>query len=256
METHEAMQRRTPPQKSQTPNAEPRTVSIVVPALNEAGYVERTIRSGQRQEGPLEVVVADGGSTDATPARAAAEGARVIAAPKGRARQMNAGAARARGDVLLFLHADTTLPDGALAAVRHALSTGEETDASVRAGTFCLRFDRDGWLLRIYALATRLVRWRRFCYGDRGLFVRHDVFEQIGGYPDWPIFEDLELAGRLHHFTDENGGFRYLPMAVTTAARRFEREGPLRRQLQNLVLWTRYLLGVDPEAVAHRYRYD
>ena len=250
METHEAMQRRTPPQKSRTPNAEPRTVSIVVPALNEAGYVERTIRSGQRQEGPLEVVVADGGSTDATPARAAAEGARVIAAPKGRARQMNAGAARARGDVLLFLHADTTLPEGALAAVRGALA-----EPGVRAGTFRLRFDREGPLLRFYAWATRL-RWRRFCYGDRGLFVRHDVFEQIGGYPDWPIFEDLELAGRLHHFTDENGGFRYLPMAVTTAARRFEREGPLRQQLQNLVLWTRYLLGVDPEAVAHRYRYD
>ncbi|PSQ82797.1 MAG: glycosyl transferase [Bacteroidetes bacterium QS_7_67_15] len=230
----------------------PVLVSVIVPALNEAGYIERTIASVEKQAGPTEVIVVDGGSTDATAARAAARGARVVAAPKGRARQMNAGAARARGDVLLFLHADTTLPDGALAAVRHALSTGKEMDASVRAGTFCLRFDRDGWLLRLYALATRLVRWRRFCYGDRGLFVRRAAFEAVGGFPDWPIFEDLELADRLH----QHGAFCYLPLAVTTAARRFERTGPLRQQLQNLALWAHYLLGTDPEAVASRYRYD
>lgn len=235
--------------KPSSSNFKPRTVSVIVPALNEAGYVGRTLRSVHEQEGPREVIVADGGSTDATPALAAAEGARVIAAPRGRARQMNAGAARARGDVLLFLHADTTLPEGALAAIRRAL-----VEPGVQAGTFRLRFDREGPLLRFYAWATRL-RWRRFCYGDRGLFVRRDVFEKIGGYPDWPIFEDLELADRLHQHAGREG-FRYLPGAVTTAARRFEREGPLRQQLQNFALWARYLLGADPEAVAPRYRYD
>jgi GT2 family glycosyltransferase len=163
---------------------------------------------------------------------------------------MNAGAARARGDVLLFLHADTTLPESALAAVRRTLFDGGDGTA-VQAGTFRLRFDRNGWLLRLYAFATRL-RWRRFCYGDRGLFVRRAAFEAVGGFPDWPIFEDLELADRLH----QHGAFRYLPLAVTTAARRFERTGPLRQQLQNLALWAHYLLGTDPEAVASRYRYD
>ncbi|PSR00409.1 MAG: glycosyl transferase family 2 [Bacteroidetes bacterium QS_9_68_14] len=171
-----------------------------------------------------------------------------MAAPPGRARQMNAGAARARGDALLFLHADTTLPEGALAAVRRALAGGAQ------AGIFRLRFDRETPLLHFYAWATRL-RWRRFCYGDRGLFVRHGAFEAVGGYPDWPIFEDLELADRLHERFGPDR-FRYLPLAVTTAARRFERAGPLRQQFQNLRLWTRYLLGTDPEAVAHRYCYD
>jgi rSAM/selenodomain-associated transferase 2 len=228
-------------------------VSVIVPALNEAGYIERTIASVEKQAGPTEVIVVDGGSTDATAARAAARGARVVAASQGRARQMNAGAARARGDVLLFLHADTTLPESALAAVRRTLFDGGDGTA-VQAGTFRLRFDRNGWLLRLYAFATRL-RWRRFCYGDRGLFVRRAAFEAVGGYPDWPIFEDLELADRLHRRSGP-GGFRYLPLAVTTAARRFERAGPLRQQFQNLTLWTHYLLGTDPEAVAHCYRYD
>ncbi|PSQ77577.1 MAG: glycosyl transferase [Bacteroidetes bacterium QH_8_67_23] len=228
----------------------PVLVSVIVPALNEAGYIERTIASVEKQAGPTEVIVVDGGSTDATAARAAARGARVVAASQGRARQMNAGAARARGDVLLFLHADTTLPESALAAVRRTLFDGGNGTA-VQAGTFRLRFDRNGWLLRLYAFATRL-RWRRFCYGDRGLFVRRAAFEAVGGFPDWPIFEDLELADRLH----QHGAFRYLPLAVTTAARRFERTGPLRQQLQNLALWAHYLLGTDPEAVASRYRYD
>lgn len=228
----------------------PVLVSVIVPALNEAGYIERTIASVEKQAGPTEVIVVDGGSTDATAARAAARGARVVAASQGRARQMNAGAARARGDVLLFLHADTTLPESALAAVRRTLFDGGDGTA-VQAGTFRLRFDRNGWLLRLYAFATRL-RWRRFCYGDRGLFVRRAAFEAVGGFPDWPIFEDLELADRLH----QHGAFRYLPLAVTTAARRFERTGPLRQQLQNLALWAHYLLGTDPEAVAPRYRYD
>jgi rSAM/selenodomain-associated transferase 2 len=225
-------------------------VSVIVPALDEAGYIERTIASVEKQAGPTEVIVVDGGSADATAARAAARGARVVAASQGRARQMNAGAARARGDVLLFLHADTTLPESALAAVRRTLFDGGDGTA-VQAGTFRLRFDRNGWLLRLYAFATRL-RWRRFCYGDRGLFVRRAAFEAVGGFPDWPIFEDLELADRLH----QHGAFRYLPLAVTTAARRFERTGPLRQQLQNLALWAHYLLGTDPEAVASRYRYD
>jgi rSAM/selenodomain-associated transferase 2 len=225
-------------------------VSVIVPALDEAGYIERTIASVEKQVGPTEVIVVDGGSADATAARAAARGARVVAASQGRARQMNAGAARARGDVLLFLHADTTLPESALAAVRRTLFDGGDGTA-VQAGTFRLRFDRNGWLLRLYAFATRL-RWRRFCYGDRGLFVRRAAFEAVGGFPDWPIFEDLELADRLH----QHGAFRYLPLAVTTAARRFERTGPLRQQLQNLALWAHYLLGTDPEAVASRYRYD
>lgn len=227
------------------------TVSAILPMLNEADYIEQTLQSVQAQDGPTEVIAVDGGSTDDTPARAASTGARVIAAPKGRARQMNAGAARASGEVLLFLHADTTLPEGALGAVRQTLA-----NPAAEAGTFRLRFDRQGTLFSLYAFATRL-RWRRLCYGDRGLFVRRSVFEALGGYPDWPIFEDLELADRLHR---QQGDFCYLSETVTTAARRFTRVGPLRQQLRNAKLWTRYLCSTDPattaQQVAPRYRYD
>ena len=89
------------------------------------------------------------------------------------------------------------------------------------------------------------------CFGDRGLFVRRAVFEALGGFPDVPIFEDLEMVRLLH----QRGGFRFLPQALTTAARRFETVGPLRQQLLNTYLWTRYQLGANPERIAHLYSY-
>ncbi len=233
-------------QQHETRNTQPETVSVIIPTLNEAGYIEATLRSIQAQDSPAEILVVDGGSADDTVVRATPLADRVLTAARGRARQMNRGPAAATGEVLLFLHADTHLPSGGLAVVRRAL-----VDPRAEAGTFRLTFDREAPLLRFYGLCTRLP-WHRLCFGDRGLFVRRRVFEAVGGYPDWPIFEDLELARRLHR----RGGLRYLSEAVTTSARRFGRHGALRQQLQNLRLWLHYVRGTNPERVADHYPYE
>jgi len=219
-----------------------RRISIVIPTLNEEDTLVPTLRSAQRQA-PYEIVVVDGGSTDDTRAVARAHDVTVLQAPKGRASQMNRGAEASTGGILLFLHADTCLPPQGLTRIREALAAPQ-----AHAGTFRLQFDTPTPLLRVYAWCTRWP-WVRLCFGDRGQFVERAVFERVGGFPDWPIFEDLELAARLH----AHGGFRFLDLAVTTSARRFRRHGLLRQQLRNLYLWGHYMLGTDPERVAHLY---
>lgn len=220
------------------------TISVVIPTLNEAACIEDTLANVQAQDGPVEVIVVDGGSDDGTRERAQRQ-ARVTRAPRGRATQMNRGAQETSGDVLLFLHADSRLPPEGLSAIRHALA-----DPTVEGGTFRLRFDRDGPLLRLYSLCTRL-SWSRLCFGDRGQFLRRSVFEELGGFPEWPLFEDLEMAHRLC----KRGGFCFLPQHVTTSARRFDRYGRLRQQLCNAYLWMHYLGGTDPTSLTDFYPY-
>lgn len=203
-----------------------------------------TLTQLQQQPPPLECLVVDGGSTDATRERAGNAGATVIQSPSGRATQLNRGARAASGDLLLFLHADTLLPANGLTLVRRVLNT------SSVAGTFQLQFDDPSPLLQFYAWWTRLP-WIRFCFGDRGLFTTRSAFEAVGGYPEWPLFEDLELASRLY----DHGNFRFLDVAVTTSARRFHRNGILGQQLRNAYLWLHYITGRDPERVAHLYRH-
>lgn len=221
-------------------------VSIIIPTLNEASVLAPTLERVGEQTGSYEVLVVDGGSTDATVSIARDWGATVLRASRGRARQLNRGAESASGPRLLFLHADTLLPRNGLSLIRKTLSS-----PAASAGTFQLQFDRTSPLLRLYAWCTRWP-WIRICFGDRGLFVERSAFEAVGGYPDWPIFEDLELAARLH----ARGGFRFLDTAVTTSARRFERHGTVRQQLRNLYLWLHYMRGTEPERVAHLYWYS
>lgn len=221
------------------------TVSVIVPALNEAATIVRTLQAVHALSEPNEVIVIDGGSTDDTAVRAAPF-ATVLEAPQGRAAQMNRGAHAARGDVLWFLHADTLPPPHALAIIRETLR-----QPGVESGIFRLSFDDDALLLRLYSWCTRWP-WIRLAFGDRGLFATRAAFEAVGGFPEWPVFEDLELADRLHR----RGTFRFLPQAVTTSARRFQSNGLLRQQLRNLYLWTHYVMGTDPDRVAHLYPYD
>lgn len=213
----------------------PSTVSIVIPALDEAALIEATLASVAGQPGPKEVIVVDGGSSDATRALAAPH-ARVLTAPRGRASQMNTGAAAASGDVLLFLHADTRLPAGALDAVRTALR-----DASAVGGCFRTTFDAGGFWLRLWSLRLWM-RWHRLAFGDRAPFVRRSAFEAAGGFPAQPVFEDLELVRRLRRL----GRFVFLDEAIVTSARRFRRHGPLRQQLRNLALWSAWNLRLPP----------
>lgn len=220
-------------------------ISIIIPALNEAGVIERTLQAVHALSDPKEIIVVDGGSSDDTP-RHAAPYATVLDAPHGRATQMNRGAAAASGEVLWFLHADTLPPPDALGHIREAVR-----QPGVESGIFRLSFDRDTLPLRLYSWCTRWP-WIRIAFGDRGLFTTRTAFEAVGGFPPWPLFEDLELADRLHR----RGTFRFLPQAVTTSARRFQSYGMLRQQLRNLYLWTHYMMGTDPERVAHLYAYD
>lgn len=218
--------------------------SIIIPTLNEERGIEATLDSAAAQSEPHEIIVVDGGSDDGT-RRIAARFAQTITTPAGRARQMNAGAARARGDVLLFLHADTLLPPCALSAVRQALEP-----SGMEGGAFRLQFDEPTPLLRVYALFARLPL-PSICFGDRALFVRRGVFEEVGGYPNVPLFEDLELVRKLY----DRGGFAFLKVSVVTSARRFRKTGPLLQQLRNTYLWLHYVAGADLRRLVDIYPY-
>lgn len=220
-------------------------VSVVIPTLNEEDQICATLRALAAQPGPMERIVVDGGSTDTTVERADSL-ATVVNGPQGRGPQMNRGAEVATGDALLFLHADTRLPPEGLQHIRTALSRD-----TVESGIFRLSFDTTTPVLRLYSWCTRLP-WIRIAFGDRGLFAQRDAFDAVGGFPEWPLFEDLELASRLH----QRGTFQFLPHAVTTSARRFEAYGALQQQLRNLYLWTHYLRGTDPHDLRDLYPYD
>ena len=231
----------------------PPLVSVVVPALDEADGIADALASVARQPGPFEVVVADGGSTDGTAAvvRRAMPAARVVAARRGRAVQMNAGAGAATGSVLLFLHADTRLPDGALAAVRAALA-----EPGVAGGCFRTTFDLDrqpfgaaGRVAMRLWQARAWMRWHRFAFGDRALFARRDAFERAGRFPEQPIFEDLDAVRALRR----EGRFVFLDLGVTTSARRYRRHGAVRQQLRNLALWAGWNAGVSPDRLKRWY---
>jgi rSAM/selenodomain-associated transferase 2 len=193
------------------------------------------------------VIVVDGGSDDAT-IRVAARfsGVRLLTSPRGRARQMNAGARTARGDILLFLHADTWLPEGGLGAVSAAFD-----DARVVGGRFDVRFDSPRPVLRMIAFFMNLrSRASGISTGDQAIFVRRDVFETMGGYPDMPLMEDIELTRRLKR----RGRLAALPSRVTTSARKWEREGALRTMALMWALRFLYVVGVSP-ARLHRWYY-
>jgi len=189
----------------------------------------------------------DGGSTDTTAAVAARfPEVRLLASPRGRARQMNAGARAARGDVLLFLHADTRLPDGALAAVEAAVG-----DPGVVGGRFDVRFDNPRPVFRMIAwFMNQRSRWSGISTGDQAIFVCREPFEALAGYPDIPLMEDVELCRRLKR----RGQMAPLRLSVTTSARKWEREGAVRTILLMWALRLLYLAGVPP-ARLHRWYY-
>jgi rSAM/selenodomain-associated transferase 2 len=219
-------------------------ISVVIPALNEAGDVENAIRSAA--VGDAEVIVVDGGSRDETASRAAAAGARVVLSPPGRARQLERGRREATGDTVLFLHADSVLPEGFDEAVRAVLA-----DARAVGGAFALRFDRRGRLLRLLEWGVRLrVRLFRLPFGDQGIFARGSVLESLGGVPQAAIMEDLDLVRALQR----RGRFARLELPVVTSSRRYEAGGLLRTVIRNQLASLAWLAGVDRSRVAAWYR--
>ncbi len=193
------------------------------------------------------MIVVDGGSRDATVQRANALGARVIASAPGRARQLAAGAEAAPdAEVLLFLHADTTLPAGWSARVREALA-----DPRVAGGAFAFRFAERGAALRVVELGVRLrLALARLPYGDQAPFVRAAVLRALGGVPQAPIMEDLDLVRGIR----AHGRLALLPEPVTTSARRYRARGVLRTACRNALALAAWSLGLDRARVAAWYR--
>jgi rSAM/selenodomain-associated transferase 2 len=197
-------------------------LSIIVPVLNEAEVIDGFLEHLATEASDAEVIVVDGGSADGTAARAARR-ARVIVSARGRARQMNAGAAAAAGDALWFLHADSRLPAGATAAIAGALQA-----PGTAGGCFRLRIPERHLVYRWNDWAGNLgVDLFRLACGDHGIFVRRAVFEAISGFPDVPLLEDVAF----YRGARSRGRMRQLRPAITTSARRWQRNGLYRTTL-------------------------
>jgi len=221
------------------------SVSVVIPALNEAEELGRTL-SALTASRDVEVIVVDGGSSDATLSIARTAGVRALSARPPRALQMNAGAAAAAGDILLFLHADTRLPVKFQEPVRRALASPR-----VAAGAFRLGIDAAGWGLRIIE---RAANWRsRFLqmpYGDQALFLPRDTFWELGGFPVMPIMEDFEFIRRLKR----KGRVATVADSVKTSPRRWLQVGIGKTWLINQAIVAAYCLGASTERLAFWYR--
>jgi rSAM/selenodomain-associated transferase 2 len=224
-------------------------VSIIIPTFNEADGIGALLAYLWHEavaDDALEIIVVDGGSTDATRALAQAAGARVLCSPqKGRAAQLNYGAEAATGPILYFLHADSYPPTGFLADIRQAMAAGDGS------GCYRLAFDHPHWFLRANAWLTRF-RLKFVRFGDQSLFVTKTLFQQVGGYrTDLLIMEDQEIVRRLW----KRAPFWVLPRAVTTSARKYLDNGVYRLQGTFTLLVLLYWLGVSQPRLVRLYRW-
>lgn len=218
-------------------------VSVIIPTLNEEACLERTLQA-VRALNPWEVIVADGGSADAT-VTIASTLARVLNAPRGRGTQQSAAASLATGDVLWFLHADTVPQPDSLEAIRACLR-----DERTAGGNFSLVFDGGG---RSARQLTRIYPWLRLlglCYGDSGIFVRRGVYLAAGGFQSYPLFEDVDLVRRIRRL----GKFRTMPDTLTTSSRRFQDRNFALMFAEWTFLQVLFWAGVSPFLLARLYK--
>lgn len=219
-------------------------ISVVIPVLNEEKTIGATL-TALMALGPFEAIVADGGSTDRSRAIASAIATSVISAERGRARQMNRGAGAAGGDVLLFLHADTRLPASAFADIAAALQ-----DPRYVGGRFDVELEgRHPMLKVIGAMINRRSRLTKVATGDQAIFVRREVFERMGGFPDIPLMEDIAFCRALKRL----GAIACLRSRAVTSARRWEAEGVWRTVVRMWLLKLLYFAGVAPGTLKRFY---
>jgi rSAM/selenodomain-associated transferase 2 len=220
------------------------SISVIIPTCNEADSVGESIASAQTEVG-IEITVVDGRSEDGTIDAAEAAGARTMVSPHGRGSQMNAGAAEANGDILLFLHADTVLPEDYTQYVRKAM-----LQAGAVAGAFRLSINSpERSLRRVEWLANWRSRHMLLPYGDQAIFMRSEVFEEMGGFPEIPIMEDFELMRRLKR----RGRIEVVKASIQTSPRRWLDVGVLRATIVNQAVIVAYFLGVPISRIADLY---
>ena len=221
-------------------------LSIIIPVLNEAGQTTRLLGALQplRQKGH-ELIIVDGGSSDGTPEKAKGLADRVLLSARGRARQMNAGARVARGEILLFLHADSHLPPEADRLIIQAM----ENDKGCW-GRFDVRLTGKHWLFRVIE---RMMNWRScitgIATGDQAIFVSRRLFEQLGGFSDIPLMEDIELSRRLKNVSRPH----CLHTPLRTSSRRWEEKGIIRTVLLMWSLRLAYFFGISPQRLVAIY---
>jgi len=239
MDTGETVKHRMPEWASPQPY-----LSVIVPALNEEAQIEETILNARSPD--AEIIVVDGGSADRTVERAERAGAAVITAPRGRALQQNAGAAAARGTILLFLHADTILPKDYVAQVFETLM-----DRRVALGAFRFRTNLDQKLMKAIEFATNIrSKTLRLPYGDQALFLRKTRFQAVAGFPDMPIAEDLVFV----RLVSKLGRIAITPAHAVTSGRRWKKLGVLRTTLINQFILAGLALRISPKTLERLYR--
>jgi rSAM/selenodomain-associated transferase 2 len=217
--------------------------TVIIPTLNEAKYIQKTIQRIRDLNESAQIVIADGESSDETVQICQRSKVEVVFSKCGRGSQCNAGAAKALGDILIFLHADTLLPQNAF-----QLLTDHFSHDSINIGTFRLAFDSPKTMLRFYCLFTRFDSiFTRF--GDQCIVIRKSFFKEIGGFPDWPLFEDVHLLRLARHQTK----IISFPSQVITSSRRFMARGIIKTQLLNGFLLLLYFCGVSPTLLANWY---
>jgi rSAM/selenodomain-associated transferase 2 len=218
-------------------------ISIIIPTLNEEACVGKTLAVAALLQ-PFEIIIADGGSTDRT-VEIAREYGMVVESVRGRGAQQRTAAETASGDVLWFLHADSIPNPGALEAIWECLA-----DKRVAGGNFSLCFDGEGRSARQLTLIYPRLRWLGLCYGDSGIFVRRAVYQLVGGFQPYPIFEDVDLVRRIRRV----GSFRTLSSTLVTSSRRFEHRNFTVMFAEWTVLQVLFWAGVSPYRLARLYK--
>jgi len=222
--------------------------SIIIPVLNEADKINSLIEHLQKQnhESSYEIIVVDGDPQGSTVGAIQDKDATTITADKGRGKQMNTGASGARGEILIFLHADTILPEHALEKISRAMQ-----DSDYAGGAFDLKIDSDRLFLKYISFRASLrSRWNRIPYGDQAIFIRKKYFDQIGGYQEIPLMEDVDLMRRIKK---DGKKIVILQDKVITSARRWESDGVLFTTLRNQILVRLFYLGISPHRLAKYY---